>query len=103
MKPASDSLRPFWRRKPPWEFSALVVLVATYGPLCVLIVTVDSLPSGFIEPRTLLIPCHTLTPIVLIGGTCIGRMSFFALATVAGMILVATTFTAILTYGLLGA
>lgn len=95
-------MRPFWRRKPPWQVSALVVLVATYGPLGVLMATVD-LPTGFIAPYTLLYPCHVMTPIVLVAGTCIGRLSVVALATVAGMILVATTFTAIVTHGLLDA
>lgn len=65
--------------------------------------SVDSLPIGFIEPRTLLIPCHLMTPLVIVGGTCIGRMSVFALTVVSGMVLVATTLTAILTYGLLDA
>jgi len=91
-----------WHRKPPWVVAGLVTLLATYGPLGVMMATVH-LPSGFIDPRALMLPCWTLTPFVLVVGTYIGRKSVLALAIISGLLLAATTFTALVTYSLLDA
>lgn len=98
-----ESRRSLWSRKPSWVVATIAVLAATYGPICVLMVTVNSLPQDFIGPLTLLYPCQIFTPLVLFAGAYIGRQSVGALTMTAGILLVTTTFTAFVTYSLLDA